>query len=174
MSDSDRPIFREVQYIRSVWWIMLLVYAIAALMWWGFIEQIILGQPWGSNPGPDWMIWLFWIFIGIGFPVIFNLIRLTVAVWPDRVVAQYRPIHTRVIPYTEIESITAHNYKPVRDYGGWGIKGWSGRRIAYNVKGKSGVELMLTDDRSVMLGSQDANRLAFAIEEQWHHSRTGG
>ncbi|HID51899.1 MAG TPA: hypothetical protein EYP41_07680 [Anaerolineae bacterium] len=58
--------FREVQYIRRVWWVMLLVGGIAALMWWGFWQQIILGQPWGNNPAPDWMMWLLWLFIGLG------------------------------------------------------------------------------------------------------------
>ena len=106
MSDSDRPIFREVQYIRSVWWIMLLVYAIAALMWWGLSEQIILDQPWGSNPGPDWMIWLFWIFIGIGFsgdlqPDSLNGLLCRIESSPN--IADTYTRHS----LTEIESITA-------------------------------------------------------------------
>ena len=48
--------FREEQTFRRVWWIVLMVLGIAALMWWGLIEQIVLGRPWGDNPGPDWMI----------------------------------------------------------------------------------------------------------------------
>ena len=59
-------IFREVQYMRRVWWILLLVLGVTAMMWWGFSQQIILGEPWGNNPSPDWMMWLLWLIFGIG------------------------------------------------------------------------------------------------------------
>jgi hypothetical protein len=44
--------FREEQDFHRVWWVLLLVFGMTALMWWGFVQQIILGEPWGSNPGP--------------------------------------------------------------------------------------------------------------------------
>ena len=54
--------FREEQRFRQ-WWVWLLVYGAAALGWYGFIQQIIFGQPWGTNPAPDWAMWLIWLFI---------------------------------------------------------------------------------------------------------------
>ena len=55
-------------------------------------------------------------------------------------------------------------YSAVKEYGGWGIKGWSQQKVAYNVSGNEGVELTLRDGRRVMLGSQRAPELAQAIE----------
>jgi hypothetical protein len=47
--------FREERRFRQ-WWLWLLVGLVAALQWWGFLQQIILGQPWGDRPAPDWMM----------------------------------------------------------------------------------------------------------------------
>jgi hypothetical protein len=55
------------------------------------------------------------------------------------------------------------SYKPIKEYGGWGIKGWSPNRLIYNVSGDQGVELTLHDGRQLMLGSQRPQELAGAI-----------
>jgi len=57
----------------------------------------------------------------------------------------------------------ARTYRAVAEYGGWGVKGWSKRKVAYNVKGDRGVELRLKNGNSVMLGSQRAEDLEAAI-----------
>ena len=160
--------FREVQYIRRVWWIMLLVVGMAALMWWGFWQQIILGQPWGSNPAPDWMMWLLWLFVGVGMPVFFWIMKLVVEVRPDGVSIRYYPLTRRLIPYDQIAQVTAREYSPIGEFGGWGIRGIpsKSKKIAYNISGSEGVELMLVNGRTVMLGSQKAQELALAIDLQ--------
>ena len=156
--------FREVQQMNSVLWVMLIVYGVAALMWWGFVSQIILGEPWGSDPTPDWLIWLLWLGIGIGLPVLFNIMRLIVEVRFREIYIRYAPLVTRKIPFTEISQVEAREYKPIREYGGWGIKGWSSKSAVYNVKGNEGVELTLVDGRKVMIGSQNPEPLADAIK----------
>ncbi len=170
MTETSSPSYREVQRFRDVWWIMLVVYGIAGLMWWGFVEQIVIGRPWGSKPAPDWMMWALLITFGIGFPVIFRSVCLIVEVRPDELFVEYRPLRTRRVAYGEIVSVAARTYRPIRDYGGWGIKGWSAQHIAYNVRGNSGVLLTFRDGRTLMLGSQDAEGLLDAIEKQKHCS----
>jgi hypothetical protein len=53
-------------------------------------------------------------------------------------------------------------YSPLREYGGWGIRGPRKRR-AYNVSGDEGVQLVLVDGCVVLIGSQRANELADPI-----------
>jgi len=158
--------FREEQDFHRVWWIMLLVLGVTALMWWGFVQQIVLGEPWGSNPGPDWFMWLFWLLFGIGFPAFFWWMNMVVEVWTDHVQIHYRPFAKRSIPFADIERIQARTYSPVKEYGGWGMKGWSSKKMAYNVSGNQGVELFLKDGRTVMIGSQKPQELAEALEAQ--------
>jgi hypothetical protein len=163
MTRSDHPAFREVQWIRRVWWVMLLVGGIALLTWYSFAQQIVLGRPVGTNPGPDWSIWLIWLLTGIGLPVLFVVMRLIVEVRPDYVYIRYVPLLRRRILTAEIAHFRARSYRPILEYGGWGIRGWSRGRIAYNVRGNRGVELELSDGRRVMIGSQRADELEAAL-----------
>ena len=134
------PAFHEEQKIRHVWWIMLIIYGAAALMWYSFFQQIIIGEPFGTNPGPDWLIWLLWVLVGIGLPALVHTMTLTVEVQDEHLFIRYFPFVNRKIPFSDIKRYEARTYQPIKEYGGWGIRGW-GRRKAYNVSGNQGVEL---------------------------------
>ncbi len=159
--------FEETQYIRQVWWITLLLFGLTAFIWYGFIIQIFFGVPFGANPAPDWEMWLLWLIFGIGLPLLFYRSRLIVTVKADGLHLKFIPFTTRHIPFEEIKKIQARRYNPIKEYGGWGIQGWSRKRMAYNVRGNLGVELTLSDGRQVMIGSQRPYELAEAIERLW-------
>jgi hypothetical protein len=165
-------IFREEQRFRQ-WWLWLLVLGIAAVAWWGFVQQIVFGEPLGTNPAPDWLMWVLLIIFGIGFPAFLLLLRLITEVRNDSVYIRFVPLRTRTIAFSEIEHVKARTYSAVREYGGWGIKGWSRNKIAYNVSGNEGVELTLTNGQRVMIGSQRAPELAAAIAAQGVPSQGG-
>lgn len=155
--------FREEQKIAKIWWTTLIVAAVTALMWYSFIQQIILGRPFGTNPGPDWLLWLLWLLFGIGFPIFWAMIRLVVEVKDDHLLIRYYPLTTRKIPFSDITQVEARTYSPLREYGGWGIRGWGNKR-AYNVSGNKGVELELQDGQKIMIGSQRSEELALALD----------
>jgi hypothetical protein len=152
---------REEQGFRQPW-LWLLILFLVALQWWGFIQQIVLGQPWGNNPAPDWMMVLLWLVIGIGLPLFFLYLRLIVTVSDEAIDIRFRPLTRRTIPMADVTHVEARTYAALREYGGWGIRGWGGKR-AYNVSGDRGVELTLADGRKVMIGCQRADDLAQAI-----------
>jgi hypothetical protein len=156
-------VFREEQHFHQ-WWVWVLVMVPAGLSWWPFVEQIIRGNSVGQNPGPDWLIWLVWILIGLGLPFLFGYAALIIEVFGTAVFVHYRPFARRTILFEEIERADARSYNALKEYGGWGIKGWSKAKMAYNVSGDKGVELTLVDGRSVMLGSRRADELASAIQ----------
>jgi hypothetical protein len=156
-------LYHEEQRFRQ-WWVWALVVGPAALAWWLFVEQIIRGKPVGQNPAPDWGTWVLWLLIGIGLPLLFGMVALVLEVNGTEVLIRYRPFSRRAIPLAEIEKVQARTYNAVREYGGWGIKGWSKDKVAYNVSGDRGVELTMKDGRTVMLGSQRADELAAVIE----------
>ena len=166
MNTEKELVYQEVQKMRQVTWIMLIVFGIALLIFWGFVQQIILGEPWGTNPAPDWMMWLLLVAFGFGLPLFFLRLQLVLGVYTDHILIDYRPLTRREIPFSEINQAKARRYDPIREYAGWGIKGWSSQKVAYNVKGKVGVELILHDGRRIMLGSQNAPQLELAIQTQ--------
>ena len=159
---SGPPLYHETQRFHQTW-LWVLVGGVAALTWWVFVRQVVQGQEFGNNPSPDWGLWLLLLFIGIGLPGLFLYLRLVLEVTPEQIVIRFRPFHTRVIPLSEVREFEVRHYSAVKEYGGWGIKGWSRAKVAYNVSGNEGVELTLEDGRRVMLGSQRASELAQAI-----------
>ncbi len=159
---NEITLFREEQRFRQ-WWIWLLILGVAAIQWWGFIQQIVFGQLWGNNPGPDWMMWLLWLFIGIGMPLFFIYLALIIEVTPQYVSLRFRPFARRIIPLAEIASVEMRTYQALREFGGFGVRGYSDNR-AYNVSGRQGVQLVLRDGRRVLIGSQKAAELALAID----------
>lgn len=162
MKATSPVLFKEVQRFRDVWWIMVLVFGLAALQWWIFLGQIIGGIPMGNNPAPDAVVLFIWLLGGVGLPVLFLLLGLEVEVSPNAVIIRFTPLFTRVIEKREITYVEALTYQPLRQFGGWGIRGWGGR-VAYNVRGNQGVELTLYDGRRVLIGTQRAAELAAAI-----------
>jgi hypothetical protein len=150
--------------MRRVWWIMLVVGLIAVINWIGFVQQILLGRPFGSNPGPDWSVWLLWLGFGIAFPLAFWTMRLVVDVSPQTLRIRYIPLLRRSVPLSAIRRVEARRYNPILEYGGWGIRGWRRGRMIYSIGGNQCVELELQDGTFLAVGSRRAEELAAAIE----------
>jgi hypothetical protein len=173
-ADSGQVYFREVQRFTQ-WWVWLIVLGIAALMWYGFIEQLVFGRPFGDHPAPDWMLILFLALFGIGMPWLFIAAALRTEVRADALYVRFIPFHLgwiRIAP-AEIRSAAAGSYNPLTDYGGWGIRYGRGGK-AYNAKGNQGVLLELADGSTLMIGSQQAVELAAAIDELQKRQQEGG
>jgi hypothetical protein len=150
--------FNEEQRFRQPWlWAAVVAAALAA---WLPLLLLVVDD---HREGPAWSAWLLAIGIGVGLPVLFALARLRVDVYDDRVVIRYRPFTTRTISFDQVVSADAVTYRPVREYGGWGIKGWSRQKVAYNMGGNRGVLITLADARTVLIGSACAEDLAAAI-----------
>jgi hypothetical protein len=158
--------WRETQWMRRVWWVMLAVAGISAVSWISFVQQIVLGRPFGSNPGPDGSVWLFWLGFGIAFPLLFWHMRLIVELSPETLTIRYVPLLRRSIPLSEIVRAEARQYSPILEYGGWGIRGWWRGRTIYSVSGNQCVEFELSDGRTFAVGSPRAFELAEAVRRR--------
>jgi len=144
-------------------WIWLLVGLVAAIGWVTFIQQIVFGTPVGNHPAPDLVVWLILVLIGIGVPWLMYSLRLITRVESSRLVIRFRPLLTREILLQDIANCEARTYRPIREYGGWGIRFSMKHGRAYNVSGNRGVQLTLTDGKKVLIGSQRADELAAII-----------
>jgi len=162
---EDRPLYREVQG-GGLWWAWLIVLLVAAVAWWLFVEQLVLGHPLGTDPLPDWGAWIVWALVGLGLPSLVLSMRLVTEVSSQGVAIRFRPLTRRFIRFADISEVSARTYSPMKEYGGWGIKGWSRRNIAYNISGNRGVQLVLKDGRRILVGSERAEELARVIETQ--------
>ena len=157
-------LFREVQHFRQIG-VWFLIIAIAALSWWGFIQQVILGKPYGDNPGPDSLLIAFAVIFGIGLPVFFYFMRLITEVRRDGVYIRFFPFQPSFhkITFVEMTSYKSREYSPMKDFGGWGIR-FSTHGKAYNVSGNRGVQIELNNGTYLLIGSRKPEEFVLAIQ----------
>jgi hypothetical protein len=75
---------------------------------------------------------------------------------------RYRPFHRsfHVLRWEEIASAEVRKYKPLAEYGGWGLKSAVfGQDHAFNVAGNMGLQLVLASGKRILVGTQQAEKL---------------
>lgn len=144
---STDPAYREVQRFRQ-WWLWALLGGIALLM-------LVLGP-----------LSIVGLAILGGVAAFLYSLRLETEVRADGIYIKMWPLHQsfRRITWSEIERYELRTYKPLREFGGWGIR-WTPGKIAYNVRGNRGVWMERTNDRSVLVGTQYGEDFIRAIDE---------
>lgn len=158
-----KVIFRERQRFKQVWlWVVIL--GVSGIFWAGFVYQVILGGQYGNRPAPDVMLTIMTGLVGVGLPLFFYKMSLVTEVVPGQLRAQFWPFHLKPITIMlhELRSYEKVIYNPIREYGGWGIRG-SMKGNAYNVYGNEGVKLHFYNQKPLLIGSQRANELFDAI-----------
>ena len=171
-SNNKETSFREVQHFRQtrimafLAQITLLAFFLLGLI---MLKQLFLSQSlYGKSlshlaPG---IVGAFLSIIGVGIcSFVFYVMKMETTVRNDGLHIRFYPLIRRLIRFDDIERSEVRTYKPVREYGGWGIRGGLGKAGgAYNVSGNRGVQLELTNGKRLLIGSQQPEKLAQAIE----------
>lgn len=106
------------------------------------------------------------LLIGFALPVIFYLFQLRIKVSSEGLHYQFFPFHLKyhMIKSEEIKKVQSLKYKPLAEYGGWGIKyGFKGK--AYNTSGNLGVKVYLRNGTNILFGSQKHKDLEKALKK---------
>ena len=103
------------------------------------------------------------VIFSILFMAFFYTLKLTTQVTGEGVRLRTLYVVTRLIPFDDIASAEDVHYRPIRDYGGWGIR-FGRNGMAYNMRGDRGVKLTLKNGKQVLIGSQRSAELATAID----------
>jgi hypothetical protein len=170
MVQNDMKIsFMESQRFSQRWlWVILILtmLLLVGVFGYGLFQQLVLGEPWGERPLSDVGLLLAGtsaLIFSSGLSYLFYSLRLITEVRPEGLIIRFYPLRRKFIPYHQIKTCQARTYKPLREYGGWGIKygpaGW-----AYSILGDRGVQLVLVDGTRVLIGSQRAEELQQAIK----------
>jgi hypothetical protein len=137
---------------------------------WAMVEQLVRGRPVGNQPMPDLMLMILgplFILFSAGLLWLMWAARLVTEVRDDGIYIRFHPFQRgfRGFLWEEVESFEACTYRPILEYGGWGIRSSSTGR-AYNVSGNKGLllDLGLGPSGRVLIGSQRSDELAMAVE----------
>lgn len=169
MDTPSKIFFQEEQQFTQRWiWALLILFTVplSVFMLYVMYRQLVLGEPVGNNPMPNSeLIWFgpLIIVIMIGMLVLFKATKLSVQIDSRFLHIRFFPFFKRNIPVDQIVKWEARQYKPILEYGGWGIRFWFGGK-AYNVSGNHGVQLELAGNKKLLIGSQHSKEFAAAIE----------
>lgn len=152
-SSAPKAHFEEVQKVRQTWiWILLAMAFVGLILM--AAHQIVFRQAFGEN-----LLTLSSIsFVSLLLSLVTVLIyKADLVTRIDEYGIHYRffplQFHFHTISWKEIEEVYIREYDALSEYGGWGVKFGSYGK-AYTVKGRYGLQLELSDDRSILLGTQ--------------------
>ncbi len=110
--------------------------------------------------------------LGLLMVVIIFLLHMTTEVMPTdlRVWFGWIPTYRRLVPIDTVRSVEVVTYRPIADYGFWGIRSGRDGERALIARGNRGVRLELTDGSKLLIGSQRPELLAAAIDHSLRSS----
>lgn len=115
---------------------------------------------WGAwtTQAPRWPL----VVVGVILATVLSA-HLSVGRTQDSILLAYWPFARRHIAVQDIVAAQAVTYRPLRDYGGWGIR-WGRGGVAWTVSGSRAVRLDLRNGRHVLIGSRDPHRLLAGLD----------
>jgi hypothetical protein len=151
--------FREEQRFEWFWTAMFCVPAL--IVGYGLYRVVWLKQPLISGS----LLWPAFV-VSLVVAVWFLRLKMVTEVRDEGLFVDFVWLWPeRTIPWDQIRSVEARTYRPIRDFGGWGVR-WAARGIVYHARGNRGARLVLASGERVLIGSQRTDELARAIAER--------
>jgi hypothetical protein len=160
-------IFKETQKFNQpmIWVGMIFIGLImTSIFGFGIYRQIIQGVPFGNNPMSDnglIITFVLTILLFICLVLLFRFARLSTIIDQRGIEYRFFPFQLKYhkINWDEIEKKEVITYKPIRDYGGWGMR-FNRKGKAFNVSGDKGIQLYLKNGKQILIGTQKETELA--------------
>lgn len=139
------------------WWLWLLILGIPGI-------AIAIAVASGKGGSEDISISV--LVMLLVFALIFS-IRLDTSITESGIRYRFFPFHLkdRTLSWQKVKTAYVRQYRPIAEYGGWGLKGGFGNGWAYNVKGNIGLQLELTDGEKILIGTQKGPELEKVLHE---------
>lgn len=166
MKTENEILFSEKQKFTQ-WWLFLLLFGISGLFVYALYVQLIVGTPFGDKPIGNAGLIAISVFV-LSINALFFATRLETQIDAKGIYVRFYPFQRKLKFYawTEIQKATVRSYKPLLEYGGWGIRyGFSGKGKAYNVSGNEGLQLELKTGEKFLIGTQKKEQIALVLEK---------
>jgi len=147
---GERVVYWDIQNPRYVTWLSI---GIPTILW---VSAIFLARE---------SLWAAGINCGIGLLLLMFYGGQRTRVSIDGIAIRYGLLGLPIFRcrLDEVEAMRIRTFAPLADFGGYGIRVATGI-TAYYLAGRSGVQLDLSTRRSALIGSQNPERLATAIQ----------
>lgn len=150
--------FYEIQKFNK--WYIRLILLIPILI---FIGGIITGKLEGEEKIPMIVsvvvvVFIFVLFIFTKLETRIDEAGITIRFFPFQRIYYY-------VKWDEVSEVSVRTYKPIREYGGWGIRYSLKNGKAYNVSGNKGLQLTLVSGKKFLIGTQKPEQLEAFLHE---------
>jgi hypothetical protein len=155
-------LYKEEQRFTQ-WWIWLLI-CLSFL-----VPAILLAIEISEQGIANELLVSFIVVVVTGLLVIIGVrtMKLQTQVTTESIRLRFPPffIKWKHFDKNDIEKYEVRSYKPIAEYGGWGVRFRNRSNRAYNVKGKQGLQLHLINGKKVLIGTQRKQAIAYAMEK---------
>ena len=148
-------------------WLWLLISGVSIVSIYALFERIVLNNSTLDDPIHDKVL----VFIGL-IPLLimylFYKIKFKTRIDNEGIYYQFYPFHLKEkrIGWNEIDKIYVRKYKPIMEYGGWGIRFKPFKKdIAYNIWGNWGLQIEKSNGKKILLGTQRPEDIKRAMLE---------
>lgn len=151
-------LFSEQQRFRQ-WWLWTLIIGLNATM-----LVVILTLLWDDDPVNEQrgsiLFQVINFMVILGMTLLFLSLRLEMSITQEGIQVRFFPFQRkkRIYTWNMIARAYIRTYQPITEYGGWGMRGIGNNR-ALNVSGKQGLQLVFTDGRKLLIGSQKTHEI---------------
>lgn len=147
--NNGPSLFTEEQRFGQVWLWMVLIGMDVAYFAIFFAQFFVPVPPRPSSPADLFVMWLV-ALLCLGITALFVSLKLITRVTNQGISVQFIPLHRKpvIFPFSDIGQHSVRTYRPIVEFGGWGIKRGSGG-LAYNVSGNKGLQLVLKDGKRI-------------------------
>jgi len=159
---NDTILFNETQRYPPAW-VFAIALILVAFAWYVFISQVLIGHPFGARPASNLTVWIIFLIAGVGLPLLFFVMKLVVTVSRRSIYIRFIPFLRKEIPLSDVKACKVRTYRPIMEFGGWGIRWASGNRWAYTMSGSAGVQLELLSGKRILIGSRRPDELLTAV-----------
>jgi hypothetical protein len=132
----------------------------------GMVVVFILGLINLNNGKGEWTgLFIISVMIVL-FILLLMLSSLYVRIEKHGIIVRFFPFHIKpkVYLWADIESLEVRKYKPLREFGGWGIKGTKNNR-AFNVSGDMGLQITFKSGKKLLVGTAQPQKLEISLLE---------
>lgn len=158
---NNPPLFHEVQQFRQWWIYLLLLFIIATSLL--PIYQVLMGNPVPDSGAGSYVPLLLAPVITMAAVFFLLSIKLVNSITREGILIRLSPFVKRFIPWEEVEKAYVRTYRPIMEYGGWGIRFGAGGSRAYNISGNQGLQLVLKNGKKILVGTQKPESLALVL-----------
>ncbi len=157
---SDPILFQEKQKFTQ-WWLWVILMGVAVIPTYGLYKQLILEEPFGNNPMPNFVLVILLFFI-LALPFLFWLMELRTEIDSEAIRFHYFPFFKRSYSWSEISTAEQINYGFV---GGWGIRMGTTYGTVYNVSGNQGLYITQKSGKKFVIGTQKPQELGEVLRK---------